>query len=110
GDAVEAHRTTHEESIARIPHVLALLSPEQRLRRTPKLDALLLVEDVLLNLLPVVVAAKQHLLHEGVELGRRRGTLREDGPRGDKRHERCQSEAAQSHRTLQGRPSLNNTW
>ena len=59
GDAVELDRAADEEAVADEPGVLAALAPERRVERAAQLDLLALVEDVLLQLLPVVVAASR---------------------------------------------------
>src|SRR6185295_8027986 len=42
---------------------------ERQARGSADLDLLPLVEDVLLDLLPVLVALRQHVLHEAVQVG-----------------------------------------
>ena len=93
--AVHAHRAAHEVAVTQEPLVVAPLAPHRQLTRAADLDPVVLVEDVLLELLPVVVAPRDHLLHERVEIGlgqerggRRRGKRRD--PDGDGKHEQRQ--------------------
>ena len=73
-DAIGADRAAHEDAVADEPGVFAAHAPEREAARPGEVERLLLLEHVLLQLFPVVVAARQDLLHEGVEvgLGRRR--------------------------------------
>ena len=58
-----------------------LLPPHQMPPWASEFDALLFVQDVLLQLLPVIIAAGEHLLHEAVELGLSAGlACRRPGP------------------------------
>src|SRR5262249_17298989 len=53
GRAVEGERAAHEETVADVPGVLALLAPHGLAARAAQIDLLALLEDVLLQLLPV---------------------------------------------------------
>ena len=66
--AVELERAADEIAVANEPTVLALLAPDRLMAGSTQVYLLLLFEDVLLKLLPVVVAAGEHPLHEGVEV------------------------------------------
>src|SRR5207244_11937461 len=66
--AVEFERAADEIAVANEPAVLALLAPDHSLAGPAQVYLLVLFEDVLLKLLPVVVAAGEHPLHEGVEV------------------------------------------
>src|SRR6185437_3568933 len=81
GGAVRPKRALDEETLAQKPGVVLLLAPESQPAGSVERDLLALVEDVLLELLPVVVAARDDVLHEGVEDGlRRRPRRRERRP------------------------------
>ena len=67
-DAVELDGAPDEVAVADEPRVLAILAPHPGVAGTAKLGHLALVEDVLLKLFPVVVAACDDLLHERVEV------------------------------------------
>src|SRR6476661_6645284 len=69
GNAVHLERTSDEEPVLDEPGVLAALAPERRLSRTADVDGLTLLEHVLLQLLPVLVARGQDLPHERIEVG-----------------------------------------
>jgi hypothetical protein len=92
--AVHAQRTADEEPVAHIPGVVAAFAPERRSRRAPHLDLLALVEDVLLQLLPVRVTCLDHLPHERVEVGLR---VRRGGAGRDERHGGAQQDETQPH-------------
>src|SRR2546428_4407971 len=67
--AVDLQRAADEEAVADVPGVFAPLAPDRDASRPPDVQRFPLVEDVLLQLLPVLVAFGQHLFHEGVEIG-----------------------------------------
>ena len=70
-DAVELQRAAHEEAVADVPGVFAALTPDRHTARPAQVNLFALVEDVLLQLLPVVVAMNEHVAHERVEVGLR---------------------------------------
>src|SRR5262249_13885807 len=82
--AVELHRAADEEAVADVPRVLAPLAEDRQPRGAAELEALALVEDVLLQLLPVFVAVRENLTHEPVEV-RLLGSARADGEPGCQR-------------------------
>src|SRR5262249_10556177 len=57
--------------VADVPGVVAPVAPHWQARRPAHIDRLVLVEDVLLQLFPVVVALREHLAHEGIEVALR---------------------------------------
>src|SRR6185436_13515983 len=69
GRAVGLHRALDEEPVADEPGVVALFAPEAQAGGPVEDDLFALVEDVLLELLPVVVAPGDDVFHEGVEVG-----------------------------------------
>ena len=71
GRAVDFERTADEEAVPEIPGVVAPLAPEGRAGRTAQVHPLALVEDVLLESLPVFVAPLQHLAHHDIKVGLR---------------------------------------
>src|SRR5262249_30604521 len=86
-DAVELDGAAHEVAVANVPGVVVALAPQRRAGRPADVDRLPLVEDVLLQLLPVVVATLEDLPHEGVEVvlsreARRRGGKQRRDERG----------------------------
>src|SRR5207248_11182265 len=64
-DAIDLHRAADEEAVPDVPIVLPPLAPDRHLVRAVQLELLALVQDVLLQLLPVVVALREHVAHEG---------------------------------------------
>jgi hypothetical protein len=66
--AIEAYRAAHEHAVADVPRVLTLEAVEARAGGSPQLGAFPLVQHVLLQLAPVLVAPGEHLRHEGVEV------------------------------------------
>ena len=97
--AIHLHRTAYEEAVPDVPRVLAALTPEVGPIRPADVDALALVEHVLLQLLPVLVALRQHLAHEGIEIGLcRQGDTGEDQCGND-----AQSSSVQFFRPMAGR-------
>src|SRR5205085_6099229 len=67
--AVRAGRNADENpGVARKPGVLAPEAVDLAPVEGRDLEGFVLLERVLLQLLPVVVAPRQHLLHEGVEV------------------------------------------
>jgi hypothetical protein len=71
GDTVELERAAHEVTVPDVPGVVASLAPDRRAGWPTQVDLLMLVEDVLLQFLPVVVPALDRLLHERVEVALR---------------------------------------
>src|SRR4029077_15892489 len=69
-DAVELQWAPDEEAVADEPGVFAALAPDLRAAGAAHVEGLALVEDVLLQLLPVLVALRADLLHERVEVRR----------------------------------------
>jgi hypothetical protein len=105
--AVDLERAADEEPVADVPGVVAPLAPDREARGAAQLELLALVEDVLLQLFPVVVPAGDHLVHERVEvgLGGEMGRCRDeaDGHAEDCRREQQErlgqlARAARSHR------------
>jgi hypothetical protein len=72
-DAVETHRTPHVQAVADVPREVPLLAIERHPAGPEHFEPFFLVEDVLLERLPIEVAPLENLRHEGVELVRRRG-------------------------------------
>src|SRR5262249_22777150 len=58
-DAIEANRAPHVQAVANVPRVLAFQPVERRFARPEHLDALEVVEDVLLQGLAVDLAARE---------------------------------------------------
>ncbi len=67
-DAVSRTRTADEEPVANVPGVFAPLPPDGHVDRTAQLELLALVEDVLLQPFPVLVAPGEHRGHELIEI------------------------------------------
>jgi hypothetical protein len=72
GHAIDAQRTLDEHAVARKPGGHALPAVQQRCAWSDQLKALALLEHVLLQLFPVLVASLEHPRHEGIEIGGRR--------------------------------------
>jgi hypothetical protein len=73
--AIEPYRTSNEIPFSNIPGVLALLAPDQDAAGSSQLRTFVLVQNVLLELFPVIVATRQDLCHEAVELAGGGGRL-----------------------------------
>src|SRR6185436_9292503 len=81
GDAIRSNGTADEETLADEPRVLAVEAVDRHAVRRGHLKALALLEHILFELLPVVVAAGEDLRHQFVEvrLRRKRRYGEEDG-------------------------------
>src|SRR4029079_19342703 len=85
-------------SVADVPRVLVAFAPDGPTVRGAQLDDLALVEDVLLKLFPVVVAAQKDLAHQRVEIRLSRG---DSGHRGHQTGGHTKEECAESVKSLQ---------
>src|SRR5216683_3025409 len=83
--AVELERAADEESVAQVPRVVAPFAPDRHVAGAAEVDDLALIQDVLLQFLPVVVPAREHLAHERVEIGLRRDRRDRRRPRGNQK-------------------------
>src|SRR5207247_1828247 len=63
--AVDSQRAADEEAVADVPRVFATFAPDLHAAGTTDVDRLALVEHVLPQLPPVLVALLEHLLDEG---------------------------------------------
>jgi hypothetical protein len=68
-DAVDFDGASDEEAVSDVPRVFSLFAPDWLPGGPPHLDLFALVENILLQFLPIVVAPGQHLTHERIEIG-----------------------------------------